>query len=273
MMAVGSITGANNSAQAACSGMDMQTDSVSKNIQNQIANAQKRLQELSSNDEITLEEKMKKRQEIQQEITNLNQQLRQRRIEQRKEQQSKAASMDDMLGKNKSTGAAKPGSKGSGMSQSSMQAMISADASMKQAQVQGSVASSMEGRAGVLEAEIKTDQGRGTDTEKKEAELAQVKQKAVNAAAAQINTLASVNETMEEAAKANRDGRTDEEDTKNGRTDEKETKGSRTGEAETKSSTTDKADKNEQETDTVSEGTIGAEAAQANAHTHVDVCL
>ena len=64
-------------------------DSVSKNIQNQIANAQKQLQELSSNKEMSVEEKMKKRQEIQQQITDLNNRLRQHQIEQRKEQQAK----------------------------------------------------------------------------------------------------------------------------------------------------------------------------------------
>ena len=65
-------------------GMTQGNDSVSKNIQNQIANAQQKLQDLSSNEEMSLEDKMKKRQEIQQEINNLNQQLRQHQIEQRK---------------------------------------------------------------------------------------------------------------------------------------------------------------------------------------------
>ena len=62
----------------------MATDSVSKNIQNQIANAQNQLQELSANENMSAEEKMKKRQEIQQQITDLNNQLRQHQIEQRK---------------------------------------------------------------------------------------------------------------------------------------------------------------------------------------------
>ena len=75
--------------QTGAMGMAQANDSVSKNIQNQIANAQQKLQDLSSNEELSLEDKMKKRQEIQQEITNLNQQLRQHQIEQRKEQQSK----------------------------------------------------------------------------------------------------------------------------------------------------------------------------------------
>ena len=98
-MTINGISGANT--QAAQIGMNQAMDSYSKNIQNQIANAQKQLQELSSNEEMTLEEKMKKRQEIQQQISDLNMQLRQHQIEQRKEQQSKGASMDDMLGGNR----------------------------------------------------------------------------------------------------------------------------------------------------------------------------
>ena len=110
--------------------MAQANDSVSKNIQNQIANAQQKLQDLSSNEEMSLEDKMKKRQEIQQEINNLNQQLRQHQIEQRKEQQSKnSSSMDDMVAGTKNTSA----KKGTGLSQAGMRAMISADSSMKQA--------------------------------------------------------------------------------------------------------------------------------------------
>lgn len=57
-MTINGISGANT--QAAQIGMNQAMDSYSKNIQNQIANAQKQLQELSSNEEMTLEEKMKK---------------------------------------------------------------------------------------------------------------------------------------------------------------------------------------------------------------------
>ena len=189
-MTINGISGANT--QAAQIGMNQAMDSYSKNIQNQIANAQKQLQELSSNEEMTLEEKMKKRQEIQQQISDLNMQLRQHQIEQRK------ASMDDMLGGNRT--AAKSGNKGSGLSQASMQAMISADSSMKQAKVQGSVATQMQGRANVLKAEIK----QSGSTEAKEAELADLEQKAVNATASQMNTLAEANKAVSEAAAAER---------------------------------------------------------------------
>lgn len=123
-----------NGANTPVGGMNMTkaTDSVSKNIQNQIANAQKQLQELSANKDMSIEEKMKKRQEIQQQITDLNNQLRQHQIEQRKEQQAKKSSMDDMLGGSKKT-APKAGKQSTGLSQASMKAMISADSAMAQA--------------------------------------------------------------------------------------------------------------------------------------------
>lgn len=200
MMTISSVTGTNNNhMQAENSGMNMQTDSVSKNIQNQIANKQKQLQELSSNEEMSLEEKMKKRQEIQQEITALNQQLRQHQITQRKEQQSKGSSMEDMLEGSQKT--VKSGKQKSGLSQSNMQAMISADSSMKQAKVQGSVALQMEGRANVLESEIKMDQDRGVSTKRKKEELADIQSKAQAATTSQMSALADANNIVEEASK------------------------------------------------------------------------
>ena len=187
-------------------------DSVSKNIQNQIANAQKQLQELSSNKEMSVEEKMKKRQEIQQQITDLNNQLRQHQIEQRKEQQVKKSSMNDMLGGSKQT-ASKVGNQGTGLSQASMKAMISADSAMAQAKIQGSVAGQMEGKAGVLEAEIKLDAARGGNVEKKKEELADAQQKAAQAESAQMNTLSNANKELEAAAKVDdKDEKTDKKD-------------------------------------------------------------
>lgn len=181
--------------------MQQGNDSFSKNIQNQIANAQKQMQELGDNKEMSVEDKMKKRQEIQKQISDLQNQLRQHQMEQRMQnQQKKGSSMDDMLG-GKSQ-ARKPSKGGSGMSSASMQAMISADSSMKQAKVQGSMATQMEGKAGVLESEIKMDKGRGASTEKKEEELADLQAKAQAATAAQVSTLADANKKMEEAAKA-----------------------------------------------------------------------
>ena len=199
-MKINGIGGAN--AQMGQMGMNQATDSYSRNIQNQIANAQKQLQELSSNEEMTLEEKMKKRQEIQQQISDLNMQLRQHQMEQRKEkQQERASSKDNLPGGVKT----KAGEKAAGLSQASMTAMLSADTSIKQARVQGGVATKLEGRANVLKAEVK--QGGGNVEAKKE-EIAELEQKAQTATSSQLSTLADANKTMEEAAKT--DGKDEE---------------------------------------------------------------
>ena len=202
MMKISGASGAGSYVQPGSSGM--QTDSVSRNIQSQMEAARKRLQELSSNQELSMEEKMKKRQAIQQEITNLNQQLRQHQMEQRKELQAKR----DSLG-NTSESNANQGGKGSGLSQAGMKAMLSADSSVKQAQVQGSAAAKLKGQANVLKAEIKQDAG--TNTAAKEAELAKVEQKAEDAAASQMKTLGEVQKAAEEAAKAKPDSPSEEE--------------------------------------------------------------
>jgi len=182
------------------------------------------LQELSANKDMSLEEKMKKRQEIQQQIVDLNNQLRQHQMEQRKEQQAKKTSMNDMLGGNKKT-APKAGKQNAGLSQASMKAIISADSAMEQARVQGSVATRMEGKAGVLESEIKLDVARGGDVEKKKEELAEVQQKAEAAESAQLNTLAEANKELETAAKAEQQAeKTDKTDKKDEVSREKEDK-------------------------------------------------
>ena len=191
-------TNAQAGIQAGRINKPMEMDSFSKSIHNQISNAQKQLQELSENKDMSMEEKMKRRQEIQQQITELNNQLRQHQIEQRKEQQEKAAKSAEKKD------SAKKADKGTGLSQASMTAIISADATMSQAQVQGSVATRMEGRAGVLEAEIKLDSANGGNVEAKQEELAKVQQKAVAVGASQTNTLASVSKDIEEAANADK---------------------------------------------------------------------
>ena len=74
-MEINSINGINT--QMRQMGMNQATDSYSRNLQNQIADAQKQLQELSSNKDMSQEEKMAKQQELQQQISDLIVQLRQ----------------------------------------------------------------------------------------------------------------------------------------------------------------------------------------------------
>lgn len=206
--------------------MQQGNDSFSKNIQNQIANAQKQMQELGKNKEMSAEDKMKKCQEIQKQISDLQNQLRQHRQEQRKEQQqSKGSSMDDMLGGSRQ--AARKTKGGTGMSSASMQAIISADSSMNQVKAQGAVKTDMEGKAGILQSEIKLDEARGGDTTKKREELAEVEAKASDITAAQMDILSDTNEKLEDAAKADQEAaRTEGKDKtdKSGKTDKEENK-------------------------------------------------
>ena len=62
------------------------------------------------------------------------------------------------------------------------------------------MATQIQGRASVLESEIKQDAGKG-NTEKKEEELAELQAKAQSATAAQMSTLADANKSVEEATK------------------------------------------------------------------------
>ncbi len=202
-MTINGTSGVSASAgmQAGQTGMAKATDPVGKDIQNQISRLQKQLQELSANTELSTETKMKKRQDIQKQISDLNAQLRQHQIEMRKQEQEKKASFDEMLGGEQQTQGAKAKSKGQGMpSQASMEAMISADMAMDQAKVHGSVATKMEGRAGVLEIEIALDESRGGDTTAKRAELADVEEIAMDATSSQMSMLSKANETMEKAS-------------------------------------------------------------------------
>ena len=188
-----------NGTNSQVSGVNLMqnNDSFSKMIQNQIANAQEQLQKLSENNDMSAEEKMKQRQEIQQQITDLNHQLRQHQIEQRRANQGK----DNVIERNLPTKKTDKSGKGAqqGMSVSAMRAIISADAAMSQAQVQSSVATRMEGRAGVLEAEIKQDSAKGKNVEAKQEELAEVQERAAAAKTAQMNALSVTNQEIEEA--------------------------------------------------------------------------
>ena len=210
MLTIGNV---NHNSEFQHQGINLQirNDPYSKNILNQIAGKQKELQNLSKSENMPLEEKMKKIQEIQKEITDLNNQLRQHQIEQRiKQQQKKSSSMDNKQDgtNNKHTNDKK---NGSSISKAGMMTLISADSYIKQAKVQGSVATNLRGRIGVLESEIKSDKGRGANTEKKEAELADMQERLHNTINSQISTLANADKVMKEASKEEQTSKENEE--------------------------------------------------------------
>ncbi|MCM1387715.1 MAG: FlxA-like family protein [Bacillus sp. (in: Bacteria)] len=235
-MTINGISGAGAGMSAGQAGMPQGMDPVSKDIQNQISRLQKQLQELSANTEMSGEAKMKKRQELQKQINDLNVQLRQHQVEMRKKEREEKESFDDMLGaKPQDTDA---NGKGQGMpSQAGMEAMISAGVTMEQAKVHGSVAAKMEGHAGVLKAEIALDGSRGGDTTAKQAELADVEEKAMNATASQMDALSKASETMKEAGETSGENKTAKEDKESGisKTDEEKNGESVDGETVVKS--------------------------------------
>ncbi|MDE7206837.1 MAG: FlxA-like family protein, partial [Lachnospiraceae bacterium] len=107
-MTIGGIGGNRSAGSSAVSMGSNGTDSYSKSLQKQIADAQKQLQELSGNEEMSAEIKMKKRQEIQKQISDLNMQLRQHQMEERrKAQQEKQAKRQPKKEQEKQTGLSK----------------------------------------------------------------------------------------------------------------------------------------------------------------------
>lgn len=203
---------------AAGAGTGSQMDPVSKDLQKQIEKLKNDLKEISANQDMPTDAKMKKRQEIQKQISELEVQLRQHQIEAKKEERQKKkeeSSFDDLMG-------TKPqekqnNSQNTGMSAGSMEAMISADVSVKQANVNGSTAKKMEGRANILEAEIQLDGGRGgsSNVGLKEAELAKAEETAEKAAASQMDSLAQASKTLQDASKEEKaDGPKDDDKTK-----------------------------------------------------------
>lgn len=82
-----------------------------------------------------------------------------------------------------------------------MQAIISAGSAMTMVQRQGSVATSMKGREGILEAEIKLDSARGGNVERKQEELEEVQKKLTQVQSTQMDTLSEANKKLEEARK------------------------------------------------------------------------
>lgn len=221
-MTINGVSGINMQPGTAGAGSGAQMDAVSKDLLAQIENLQKQMQELSSNQEMPAETKMKKRQELQKQISDLEVQLRQHQMEVKREaamkKREKSNGMDELLGTKQQE--KQNGSQGTGMSAGSMEALLSADASMKQAGVHGSIAKEMEGKANVLEAEIKLDSARGggNNVETKQEQLAEVKEIAQQASLSQMESLAQANKTVQEAAANERKDKDDKADETAGKT-------------------------------------------------------
>lgn len=218
-MTIGGIGGNTNVGTSAISPNSGGMDSYSKSLQKQIAEAQKQLQELSGNEEMSTEMKMKKRQELQKQISDLNMQLRQHQMEERRkaqqEKQAKQSARETKKGKDDEAG---------GLSKGSMQAMISAEGSLKLAKQQGSTANEMQNNANIKRTEIRLDGGGSTRTADDSAAISSkwddvegMEQKAKAATASQMSLLAKA---QEEISKAGEEGGTNAKTHQTDRTDD-----------------------------------------------------
>lgn len=210
-MQIGGVQGAGEAVPASQPPITGAEDAVSKNIKRQISEIQKRIQELAQKQDMSLEEKMKKRQDYNQQIADLNAQLRQHEIEARQEkQQPKENSMEDYLGGKESRDGAQDKDSVS-ISTEGMEAMISADSSKKQSKVYGHVAKDLQAKVKTLSSEINMDASRGVDTSAKASALADLEDRMENAVSKQIGTLSKAADEMEEAAKEGGKGKDIEE--------------------------------------------------------------
>ncbi len=89
---------------------------------------------------------------------------------------------------------------GAGIQNMPMHSLISASSSIDRIKVQGAVKSQMDGKAGVLRAEIKIDAEHG-NVEKKMEELADIEAKAEKVGNMQMNAISDVNKTLRESTK------------------------------------------------------------------------
>lgn len=208
MMQVSNVNAAGTAVQATKEQISTTEDSVSKEIQGKITAAQKRRQELSSNVEMTAEEKADRRQKIQQEISDLKRELRRRQLEEQKKQQEeeKAAKAKKEQKENASKESVKeqqksqsaqgsdrrqqdsiPGSQSSENADGSkaeedvreilpgvMHKSLSMGTTVNQISILTNTAARADGTARVREAEINQDAARGADvTESKKAQRAE----------------------------------------------------------------------------------------------------
>ncbi|MCR5768499.1 MAG: hypothetical protein K6G45_08425 [Lachnospiraceae bacterium] len=90
---------------------------------------------------------------------------------------------------------------GAGMQNMPMHSLVSASSSIDRIKVQGAVKSQMDGKAGVLRAEIKIDAEHG-NVEKKMEELADIEAKAEEVGNMQMDAISDVNKALRESTKS-----------------------------------------------------------------------
>lgn len=165
------------------------------NLQKQIDEKRKQMQELGKDESLPPEQKQKKRQSLEQEIAELEAQKNQAEMaaKQKERQEAEAKQVrhnDEAYSRSKDGDTALISARG-------MKAMITAGQAIEMADVTNGVKKSMEGEAGVLESEIKLDQASGADTTRKEQRLHEIEEKTSDLNRQSIADLDEANEELQ----------------------------------------------------------------------------
>ena len=190
-------------------------DPIIKNAQSQIEELQKRMQALAKNEDMDADTKREKRQELMQQISDLHVTIRQRQIELRNKKQQESMEKAEAAKAKNEPKAVKEAKQAGAFTTRGLNAVLSAGNAMEISKTQGSVATSFEGRANVLETEIELDKARGADTSCKSKELSDINRRAGKSRSDQIETLGKAVKDIGEAV--------DDKDEENVEQDEEET--------------------------------------------------
>ncbi|MCI1958557.1 MAG: FlxA-like family protein [Clostridia bacterium] len=182
-------------------------DSCLKSIQKQIEDVQKKLQNLADNDKMSPQEKMVMQKELQQQLQDLNKQAAQRRMA---IMQENSAKLTDNSQANSATGK-KEVQNYDVIENSTMQGLINAGVSMKQASTAHSVKTNLDGKVNTLKSEIQFNSAMGKSTDIKESELADTNARVNIASSNMISKLSDSNKKIENA-KDNDESRDNEDD-------------------------------------------------------------
>lgn len=153
-------------------------DTETKDIQNQITNKQQNLNRLSSDSQMSAEEKAKERQEIQKQIAELNRRLRMLRMEKKEETKELEKKEEQKIAveektKKEDAGVTEESSsveeiekqqEKAGISPQNIHKILEAGAAVQRERIRLNVEQEEKAEQNILEAEIKADKLYGTDT-------------------------------------------------------------------------------------------------------------
>lgn len=181
---------------------DNQKDGVSESIQKQIDNLKDQMTSISENKEMSVEQKMEKKKDLQSMIDELTNQLNQRKIEVQKEKLKEKSEATDNSELNRQQ-TADTNQVASSTDEDALKSLIGAGIAMSRVNKAESVKTSLKGEAGVLFEEIKLDSARGHDTSAKQSRLSKIKGNISGISVNNAARLSDVNKQTDEVNEKN----------------------------------------------------------------------